>query len=176
MWPPAEVDGVPGETLGKLVSRRAQAKPYRQNNARRSMVVRSEPQGIPKTDPSTGKAQMLVYVPPHPLVKHWVAICRNKDTPSAIFRNALAELGRILIYEAARWVHSALTLHLFHSYHISRSYSACMNRLLILLHRGRLFWNRTDLSGKFMDALDSLQGMAANGRGPGRDAIGRGGC
>ncbi|PSC68742.1 uracil phosphoribosyltransferase [Micractinium conductrix] len=27
---------------------------------------------------------------------------RNKDTPSAIFRSAAAELGRILIYEAAR--------------------------------------------------------------------------
>jgi len=58
--------------------------------------------GIPKIDPSTGKAQMLVYVPPHPLVKHWVAVARNKDTPSPIFRSALAELGRILVYEAAR--------------------------------------------------------------------------
>jgi len=45
---------------------------------------------------------MLVYVPPHPLVKHWVAVARNKDTPSPIFRSALAELGRILVYEAAR--------------------------------------------------------------------------
>ena len=45
---------------------------------------------------------MQVYVPPHPLIKHWLAIARNKDTPSAIFRNACAELGRILIYEAAR--------------------------------------------------------------------------
>jgi uracil phosphoribosyltransferase len=46
--------------------------------------------------------QMLIYVPPHPLVKHWLGVMRNKDTPAAIFRTAAAELGRILIYEAAR--------------------------------------------------------------------------
>eukprot|EP00775_Hariotina_reticulata_P004850 gene4850-5097_t len=43
-----------------------------------------------------------VYVPPHPLVKHWLAVARNAATPSPIFRSALAELGRILIYEAVR--------------------------------------------------------------------------
>lgn len=43
-----------------------------------------------------------IYVPPHPLVKHWLGVLRNKDTPPAIFRSAAAELGRILIYEAAR--------------------------------------------------------------------------
>ncbi|MEW5297987.1 MAG: hypothetical protein WDW36_001155 [Sanguina aurantia] len=45
---------------------------------------------------------MLVYVPPHPLVKHWLAVMRNKTTPSPTFRGAAAELGRILIYEAVR--------------------------------------------------------------------------
>lgn len=48
------------------------------------------------------KQQMLVYVPPHPLVKHWLAVARNAATPTPIFRSALAELGRILIYEAVR--------------------------------------------------------------------------
>ena len=43
-----------------------------------------------------------MYVPPHPLVKHWLAVARNKLSPPPIFRAALAELGRILIYEAAR--------------------------------------------------------------------------
>lgn len=43
-----------------------------------------------------------VYVPPHPLVKHWLAVARNAATPTPIFRSALAELGRILIYEAVR--------------------------------------------------------------------------
>ncbi|GAX84258.1 hypothetical protein CEUSTIGMA_g11681.t1 [Chlamydomonas eustigma] len=47
-------------------------------------------------------SQMLVYVPPHPLVKHWLAICRNAATPSGMFRSAIAELGRIIIYEAMR--------------------------------------------------------------------------
>lgn len=45
---------------------------------------------------------MLVYVPPHPLVKHWLAVARNASTPTPIFRSAIAELGRILIYEAVR--------------------------------------------------------------------------
>lgn len=43
-----------------------------------------------------------MYVPPHPLIKHWVAILRNRDTPGPIFRSAAAELGRLLLYEAAR--------------------------------------------------------------------------
>lgn len=41
-------------------------------------------------------------MPPHPLVKHWLAIARNAATPPALFRSAVAELGRILIYEAVR--------------------------------------------------------------------------
>ena len=31
-----------------------------------------------------------IYVPPHPLVKHWLGVMRNKDTPAAIFRTAAA--------------------------------------------------------------------------------------
>ncbi|XP_043701746.1 uracil phosphoribosyltransferase [Telopea speciosissima] len=46
--------------------------------------------------------RMLVFVPPHPLIKHWVSVLRDERTPSAIFRNAMAELGRLLIYEASR--------------------------------------------------------------------------
>ncbi|XP_065854426.1 uracil phosphoribosyltransferase isoform X2 [Euphorbia lathyris] len=46
--------------------------------------------------------RMLVYVPPHPLIKHWVSVLRNEQTPPPIFRNAMAELGRLLIYEASR--------------------------------------------------------------------------
>ncbi|GBG74009.1 hypothetical protein CBR_g17719 [Chara braunii] len=46
--------------------------------------------------------QMLVFVPPHPLIKHWIAVLRNEATPPTIFRGALAELGRLLVYEATR--------------------------------------------------------------------------
>ena len=45
---------------------------------------------------------MLVMVPPHPLIKHWLAVARNKETPPPVFRNVIAELGRLLVYEAAR--------------------------------------------------------------------------
>lgn len=61
----------------------------------RSLTVR-----VNASAPNT--RQMLVIVPPHPLVKHWMAIARSKDTPGPIFRNAIAELGHILIYEASR--------------------------------------------------------------------------
>lgn len=43
-----------------------------------------------------------MYVPPHPLVSHWVAVARNAASPAPMFRAALAELGRLLIYEATR--------------------------------------------------------------------------
>jgi uracil phosphoribosyltransferase len=46
--------------------------------------------------------QMRVYVPPHPLIKHWLAIARQSSTPSALFRTAMTELGRWLTYEAIR--------------------------------------------------------------------------
>ncbi|MFM7787933.1 MAG: uracil phosphoribosyltransferase, partial [Microcystis panniformis] len=46
--------------------------------------------------------QLRVYVPEHPLVKHWLAIARNQNTPSVLFKTAMTELGRWLTYEAAR--------------------------------------------------------------------------
>ncbi|XP_023638490.1 uracil phosphoribosyltransferase, chloroplastic isoform X2 [Capsella rubella] len=49
-----------------------------------------------------GSNRMLVFVPPHPLIKHWISVLRNDQTPCPIFRNAMAELGRLLMYEAAR--------------------------------------------------------------------------
>eukprot|EP00240_Pyramimonas_obovata_P016002 CAMPEP_0118935196 /NCGR_PEP_ID=MMETSP1169-20130426/15133_1 /TAXON_ID=36882 /ORGANISM="Pyramimonas obovata, Strain CCMP722" /LENGTH=273 /DNA_ID=CAMNT_0006878193 /DNA_START=145 /DNA_END=966 /DNA_ORIENTATION=- len=50
-------------------------------------------------------SQMLVIVPPHPLVKHHLTIARNKHTPSGAFRQAISELGKILLYEMIRdWV------------------------------------------------------------------------
>lgn len=53
-----------------------------------------------KPGPSTN--QMLVFVPPHPLIGHWLGIARNAQTPPPIFRSCLGELGRLLIYECAR--------------------------------------------------------------------------
>jgi len=46
--------------------------------------------------------QLLVYVPPHPLIKHWLAVARDVTTPSTLFRTAIIELGRWLTYEAVR--------------------------------------------------------------------------
>lgn len=46
--------------------------------------------------------QLRVYVPPHPLIRHWLGIVRDASTPSALFRTAMTELGRWLTYEAIR--------------------------------------------------------------------------
>ncbi len=46
--------------------------------------------------------QLRVYVPPHPLIKHWLGVARDAATPPALFRSAMTELGRWLTYEAIR--------------------------------------------------------------------------
>ncbi|GAB4379260.1 MAG: uracil phosphoribosyltransferase [Elainellaceae cyanobacterium] len=46
--------------------------------------------------------QLRVYVPPHPLIKHWLGVARDQGTPSVLFRSAMTELGRWLTYEAVR--------------------------------------------------------------------------
>ncbi|NJL87771.1 MAG: uracil phosphoribosyltransferase [Leptolyngbyaceae cyanobacterium SM1_1_3] len=46
--------------------------------------------------------QLRVYVPPHPLIKHWLGVSRDAGTPSVLFRSAMTELGRWLTYEAIR--------------------------------------------------------------------------
>ncbi|RAL52350.1 unnamed protein product [Cuscuta campestris] len=51
---------------------------------------------------SMSEDRMLVIVPQHPLIKHWISVLRNEQTPCPIFRNAMAELGRLLMYEASR--------------------------------------------------------------------------
>lgn len=48
-------------------------------------------------------SQLRVYVPDHPLVKHWLAIARDVNTPSVLFKTAMTELGRWLTYEATRY-------------------------------------------------------------------------
>jgi uracil phosphoribosyltransferase len=46
--------------------------------------------------------QLRVYVPDHPLIKHWLAVARDINTPSVLFKTAMTELGRWLTYEAIR--------------------------------------------------------------------------
>jgi len=54
--------------------------------------------------------QLRVYVPDHPLIKHWLAVARDKNTPSPLFKTAMTELGRWLTYEASRhWLVTAET-------------------------------------------------------------------
>lgn len=46
--------------------------------------------------------QLRIHVPPHPLIKHWLGVLRDTNTPSAVFRSAMTEIGRWLTYEAIR--------------------------------------------------------------------------
>ena len=46
--------------------------------------------------------QLRIYVPEHPLIKHWLAVARDGSTPSVLFKTAMTELGRWLTYEATR--------------------------------------------------------------------------
>ena len=46
--------------------------------------------------------QLRIHVPPHPLIRHWLAVARDESTPSVLFRSAMTELGRWLTYEAIR--------------------------------------------------------------------------
>lgn len=57
--------------------------------------------------------QMRVYVPEHPLIKHWLGVARDQDTPSMLFKSAMTELGRWLTYEASRqWLPTEdITVH-----------------------------------------------------------------
>lgn len=55
--------------------------------------------------------QLRVYVPPHPLIKHWLGVARDAATPSVLFRSAMTELGRWLTYEAVRdWLPTEETI------------------------------------------------------------------
>jgi uracil phosphoribosyltransferase len=46
--------------------------------------------------------QLRVYVPPHPLIQHWLGMARNAESSPKIMRQTLAELGKWLAYEAIR--------------------------------------------------------------------------
>lgn len=55
--------------------------------------------------------QLKVYVPEHPLIKHWLAVARDVNTPSVLFKTAMTELGRWLTYEASRqWLPTISTV------------------------------------------------------------------
>ena len=45
---------------------------------------------------------LKVIVPPHPLIKHWLSILRDKNTPNVLYSTAFEQIGRWLTYEALR--------------------------------------------------------------------------
>jgi len=65
-------------------------------------AVEAEEPRARRVSTAAGTGQMLVIVPPHPLIGHWLGVARNKEAPPPVFRNCMSELGRLLIYEAVR--------------------------------------------------------------------------
>ena len=57
---------------------------------------------VAKTISSLMTLQLRVFVPEHPLIKHWLSVARDIHTPSVLFKSATTELGRWLTYEATR--------------------------------------------------------------------------
>ncbi len=45
---------------------------------------------------------LKVIVPPHPLIKHWLSILREKNTPNVLYSTGYEQLGKWLTYEALR--------------------------------------------------------------------------
>ena len=45
---------------------------------------------------------LKVIVPPHPLIKHWLSILRDPDTPNILYSTGYEQIGKWLTYEALR--------------------------------------------------------------------------
>ena len=45
---------------------------------------------------------LKVIVPPHPLLKHWLSILRDKNTPDILYSTGYEQIGKWLTYEALR--------------------------------------------------------------------------
>jgi len=45
---------------------------------------------------------LKVIVPPHPLLKHWLSILRDKNTPDILYSTGYEQIGKWLTYEAIR--------------------------------------------------------------------------
>ena len=43
---------------------------------------------------------LKVIVPPHPLIKHWLSILREKNSPNILYSTGYEQLGKWLSYEA----------------------------------------------------------------------------
>ncbi|CAG7864062.1 unnamed protein product [Brassica rapa] len=87
-----------------------------------SQILQGRESGCDKKWQAYGVGLLLldakVLAPPHPLVKHWIFVMRNDQPPTAISLNsfeivsgnAIAEIGRLLMFEASRewllvWMH-----------------------------------------------------------------------
>tara|TARA_B100000212_G_C27324915_1_gene511943 strand:+ start:79 stop:696 length:618 start_codon:yes stop_codon:yes gene_type:complete len=86
---------------------------------------------------------LKVIVPPHPLIKHWLSILRDKNTPDVLYSTGYEQIGKWLTYEALRdWLpYKEETIETFYgpkdSVFINSSYPI---RVLAQLPEGLSLW------------------------------------
>ncbi len=74
----------------QMLVRRFAAGPALHTRAAAAVAAAAATAAAAAQPPLPCPCAVQIYVPPHPLVKHWLGVMRNKDTPAAIFRTAAA--------------------------------------------------------------------------------------
>ena len=86
---------------------------------------------------------LKVIVPPHPLIKHWLSILRDKSTPDILYSTGYEQIGKWLTYEALRdWLpYKEETIETFNgpknSFFINSNYPI---RVLAQIPEGLTLW------------------------------------
>ena len=113
---------------------------------------------------------LKVIVPPHPLIKHWTSILRDKNTPDVLYSTGYEQIGKWLTYEALRdWLpYKKERIETFNgpkdSYFIDSSYPI---RVIAQLPEGLTLWygakevipNATLSLGELPKEIDTNEGV-----------------
>ena len=113
---------------------------------------------------------LKVIVPPHPLIKHWTSILRDKNTPDVLYSTGYEQIGKWLTYEALRdWLpYKQEKIETFngpkHSYFINSNYPI---RVIAQIPEGLTLWygakevvpNATLSLGELPNKIDTNEGV-----------------
>jgi len=113
---------------------------------------------------------LKVIVPPHPLLKHWLSILRDKNTPDILYSTGYEQIGKWLTYEALRdWLpYKEEKIETFcgpkHSFFINSNYPI---RVIAQIPEGLTLWygakevipNSILSLGKLPDVIENNEGI-----------------
>ena len=86
---------------------------------------------------------LKVIVPPHPLIKHWLSILREKNTPNILYSTGYEQIGKWLTYEALRNWLPFKTTEIDSTYGITKGEFIDANypiRIIVKTPEGLLLW------------------------------------